>query len=105
MIRNIQRYDCLCNVFFRQLLIPEQSASEFIRSCDYLTADELEQYKDMIVYATDSETGETAPCGIKLENNDWLSDYGYYTGTVCFGIAYATDNKGNAVDFFHYVMN
>ena len=28
---------------------------------DYLTADELEQYKDMIVYATDSETGETAP--------------------------------------------
>ena len=28
---------------------------------DYLTADELEQYKDMIVYATDSETGETLP--------------------------------------------
>ena len=72
---------------------------------DYLTADELEQYKDMIVYATDSETGETLPCGLELNDNQWLSDYGYYTGTVCFGIAYATDNKGNAVDFFHYVMN
>ena len=59
----------------------------------------------MIVYATDSETGETLPCGLELNDNQWLSDYGYYTGTVCFGIAYATDNKGNAVDFFHYVMN
>lgn len=72
---------------------------------DYLTADELEQYKDMIVYATDSETGETPPCGLELNDNQWLSDYGYYTGTVYFGIAYATDNKENAVDFFHYVMN
>ena len=72
---------------------------------DYLTADELEQYKDMIVYATDSETGETLPCGLELNDNQWLSDYGYYTGTVCFGIAYAADNKENAVDFFHYVMN
>lgn len=72
---------------------------------DYLTADELEQYKDMIVYATDSETGETLPCGLELNDNQWLSDYGYYTGTVCFGIAYTADNKGNAVDFFHYVMN
>ena len=72
---------------------------------DYLTADELEQYKDMIVYATDSETGESLPCGLELNDNQWLSDYGYYTGTICFGIAYAADNKENAVDFFHYVMN
>ena len=43
---------------------------------DYLTADELEQYKDMIVYATDSETGETLPCGLELNDNQWLSDYG-----------------------------
>ena len=40
---------------------------------DYLTADELEQYKDMIVYATDSETGETFPCGLELNDNQWLS--------------------------------
>ena len=65
---------------------------------DYLTADELEQYKDMIVYATDSETGETFPCGLELNDNQWLSDYGYYTGTICFGIAYAANNKENAVD-------
>ena len=72
---------------------------------DFLTEAELEKYKDMIVYATDSETGETFPCGLELNDNQWLSDYGYYTGTVCFGIAYAADNKENAVDFFHYVMN
>lgn len=50
---------------------------------DYLTADELEQYKDMIVYATDSETCETFPCGLELNDNQWLSDYGYYTGMIC----------------------
>ena len=76
----------------------------FMPLTDYLTEEELEQYNDIIVYATDSETGETLPCGLKLTDNKWLSDYGYYTGTVYFGIAYASDNKDNAIDFFHYIM-
>lgn len=72
---------------------------------DFLTEAELALYQDAIIYATDSETGETLPCGLKLTDNQWLSDNGYYTGTVYLGIAYATDSKDNAVDFFHYVLN
>ena len=80
-------------------------AGSFMPLTDFLTEDELAQYKDMIVTATDTETGETFPCGLKLTDNKWLSDNGYYTGTVYFGIAYATDSKDTAVDFFHYVVD
>lgn len=70
---------------------------------DYLTEDELTAYSDFFVYGADPVTEEIVPCGIKLTQNNWLSEHGYYPDTIYFGIACNTAAKETAVDFFHYI--
>ena len=95
------------DIFFAPEFIFERYANQgcIMPLTEYLSEEEIAQYDDILVYATDSETHETVPCGVQLTNNKWLSSNGYYTGTVYFGVVYATDAKDTAVDFFHYVMN
>ena len=70
-----------------------------------VTVDTSITFSDDDNYSTNYYSNQKLTLKLSVGDADVLSDYGYYTGTVCFGIAYATDNKGNAVDFFHYVMN
>lgn len=72
---------------------------------DFLTDEELEQYSDIILSATDPETGKEVPCGVKLTQNRWLTDNNYYADTICLSIAYATDAKDTAADFFRYILS
>lgn len=70
-----------------------------------LTEEEMEQYADLFLYASDEENTITIPCGVLLENNSWLMDNGYYDGPCYFGIANNTDNVDLALSFFRYVMS
>lgn len=70
----------------------------------FLSEDELAEYEDILVYATDSETGEKVACGVELKENDWLSQNGFYDDAVCFGVVYGASHQENAADFFRYVL-
>lgn len=80
-------------------------AGNLLPLSEFLTEDELEQYADILVYATDSETNEEVACGVELKDNDWLNRNGFYEDAVCFGVAYGASNHENAVDFFRYVLS
>lgn len=45
---------------------------------DILSPDLMEQYQDTLVYAENSDTGESYPCGIYLEENPWITGQMYY---------------------------
>ncbi len=69
-----------------------------------LTTEELDKYSDILVYGTDEETNTTFPCGVILENNDWLVENNYYSGTCYFGIMVNSKAPELALEFFHYIM-
>ncbi len=71
---------------------------------EQLSADLLETYRDQLVYATDSETGESYPCGICLKDNAWMGEYRYYEEDCYFGILTKAEHTENAMGFFEYVL-
>lgn len=73
---------------------------------DVLTDDELEQYKDILVYTTEEESGETYPCGVALTDNKWLLTHHFYPEgeTLYLGIGYNSKSPDTARDFFHYIL-
>lgn len=70
---------------------------------DYFTAEELEQYGDLLYYTTDSETNESYPCGILLTDNPWIIANGYGNITCCFGITHNSESAV-AADFLRFVL-
>ena len=73
---------------------------------DVLTDDELEQYKDILVYTTEEESGETYPCGVALTDNEWLLTHHFYPEgeTLYLGIGYNSKSPETARNFFHYIL-
>ena len=71
---------------------------------NYFSEEELEQYDDLLVYTTDSDTNETYPCGILLINNPWIKANGYGNVTCVFGIAHNSETAVSA-DFLRFVLN
>ncbi|MGN0426984.1 MAG: hypothetical protein ACI4F0_04195 [Agathobacter sp.] len=62
-----------------------------LRMC--LPADVLKTYADELVYTKSIETGETYPVGIRLPENPWIADTGWYENQeVVVGIAEGAPN-------------
>lgn len=82
------------------------ASSAMIPLTDILTDDELDQYKDILVYTTEEESGETYPCGVALTDNEWLLTYHFYPEgeTLYLGIGYNSKSPETARNFFHYIL-
>ena len=82
------------------------ASSAMMPLTDILTDDELEQYKDILVYTTEEESGETYPCGVTLTDNEWLLTHHFYPEgeTLYLGIGYNSKSPEIARDFFHYIL-
>lgn len=74
---------------------------------EILTDEELQKYSDILIYATDEETGDSYPCGVSLTDNAWLLDNGFYSegDTLSFAVGYNARNPEIAKDFFRYILN
>ena len=72
-----------------------------------LPQDVLDKYADDIVYATSVDTNETAPVGIRLKDNAWLTKSGWYANVEnpVIGVSAAADHADLAVDFMLYVLD
>ena len=82
------------------------ASSAMIPLTDILTDDELDQYKDILVYTTEEESGETYPCGVALTDNEWLLTHHFYPEgeTLYLGIGYNSKSPETARNFFHYIL-
>lgn len=70
---------------------------------EVLDAGFIEQYKDRLVYTTDSETGEEIPYGIYVEDLDSFKDA--YLNEAVLGIILNTENLEAAKDFIYFVFD
>lgn len=48
---------------------------------DCLPKEVLQEYEEKLVYVTSLETGETYPAGIRLPDNAWVRESGWYEGS------------------------
>lgn len=72
---------------------------------DYLSDVLMEQYADDIVYATDPETDEEYPAGIRLEKNAWMEQYDYYPQGCVIGIVNGSEHKEAARQLLLYLLS
>ena len=72
---------------------------------EIFTPDELAPYKELLVFATDSETNETYPCAFDLSNSPWIDKYSYYSGDCQFGIIYNSTHMELAKEFLLFILN
>lgn len=70
---------------------------------EILSAEFIEEYKDRLVYTTDSETGEEIPYGIYVQDLDKLKDS--YLGEAVLGVILNSENVDAAVDFIHFIFD
>ena len=68
------------------------------------TDEELNAYKELLLYATTFDTQETIPCGFDFSNNGWLLEYEYYSGNCHMGIPANADNPELAKEFLLYLL-
>ena len=69
------------------------------------TSEELKNYKEFLIYTTDSETNETYPCAFDLSNSSWINEYGYYSGDCQFGIVYSSTHPELTKEFLLFILN
>lgn len=76
----------------------------YMQNLDTVLSDELkEKYKDSFVYATVIETGEKMPVGIKIGNNSWVRETGWYGDDVAVGFGENARNMELAIKFLEYI--
>lgn len=67
---------------------------------------ELAAFEGILLYVTNTETGEKIPCGFDMSENRWLKEYEYYTEGNChMGIPANSDNPAIAREFLLYLLN
>lgn len=69
------------------------------------TEKELAEYKEFLVFTTDSITNETYPCGFDLSGSAWINKYGYYSRDCQFGIIYNSTHTELAKEFLLFILN
>lgn len=78
----------------------------YMQNLDIVLSDELkEKYKDSFVYATVIETGEKMPVGIKIADNNWVRDTGWYGDDVTIGFGENARNMELALKFLEYISD
>ena len=87
----------------RELLPPlKQGVLSDLR--EILTEEELEKYKDLLIYCPDAETGEEYPCALYLEENPWIRENQYYVNCAA-GVSVTADNPELAAEFLRFLLN
>lgn len=72
---------------------------------EYLSDEELETYKNRIVYVKSVETGTEYPVGIQLSDNAWIDRTKWYPDGCVIGIAAGSQNRNLAEAFVDQVLN
>lgn len=71
---------------------------------DYLPEELLKRYEDDLVYVKSVETGKKYPIGIKLEDNAWIEETGWYPDSCVVGLAEGLKNSDLAVGFIEKIL-
>ena len=78
----------------------------YMQNLDTVLSDDLkEKYKDSFVYATVIETGEKMPVGIKVGDNQWVKNTGWYGMDVAVGFGENAKNMDLAISFLEYISD
>lgn len=104
---------CMAVISSKQLdvMIGDQSSFEYYASneCFYdittvLPEDLMDKFKDKLVYCTVTETGETYPCGIYVDDAPKLNKYHYYDGVEpIMSFLANSQNIDTAIDFLRFI--
>jgi hypothetical protein len=76
----------------------------FVSLKELLSDQELEQYKDYLVYAKDSKTNETYPVGISLDASQLFAGKHYYQESAVIGVPALSKQSENAVKLIEYLL-
>ena len=72
---------------------------------EILSTEQMEQYKDLLYTAENTETGEQYVCAMKLPEGNLLEQAGYYEGDVWLAIPVSSEHPEVAKDVFLYLLN
>lgn len=93
------------------VMAADEEAYIFIAECrtvasleEYFSEEFLEKYKEDIVYAENVDTGEDFPAGIRIKNNPWMVEHGFYQEDCVIGIGNGTERGEAAVRMFLYLL-
>lgn len=70
-----------------------------------LTAEELERYADHLVYTTENDTCDAYPCAVRVRDNAWVKENGFYGSAGALAILEATDDFDLSVAFLRYYLS
>lgn len=76
----------------------------FLPLSEYLSAEEIKQYEDYIIYATDPETSEKYACGILLENSRAIKESSMFYTTPVVGVINGSPNQDVSIEFVRYLL-
>ena len=89
----------------------DEETYEFVAECraiasleEYLPEGFMEKYNEDIVYAKNMDTGEDFPAGIRIENNPWMVEHGFYGEDCVIGFGNGTKKEEAAVQMFLYIL-
>lgn len=71
---------------------------------EYMTEEELEKYKDYILYVTDTDTGEQLPCGIIIPTQHPVGQNLYYLSNCYLGIPNTYFNDEETDKVIHLIL-
>lgn len=71
---------------------------------DILSEEEMEEYKDRIIYTQEEEAEEMLPTAIDITDTDFIKYNNIATEKIYFSFAGNAPHKELAYEFFHYLM-
>lgn len=94
------------------VMAADEESYKFVAECravasleDYLPEGFMEKYKEDIVYAQNMDTGEDFPAGIRIENNPWMVEHGFYGEDCVIGFGNGTKKGEAAVQMLMYILD
>ncbi len=93
------------------LVAADQEIYEYLASCktiepldNYLSEEYMEKYKDDIIYVENEETGKKFAAGIRIPNNKWMVEHGFYGEDCVIGFATGTTREEAATRMLLYLL-
>ena len=93
------------------VLAADEETYKFIAECravvsleEHLPEGFMEKYKEDIIYAKNMDTGEDFPAGVRIENNPWMVEYGFYGEDCVIGFGNGTKKAEAAVRMLLYIL-
>ena len=110
-IYSFQSFVALTAAGGADVMAADEETYEFVAECraiasleEYLPGGLMEKYNEDIVYAKNMDTGEDFPAGIRIENNPWMVEHGFYGEDCVIGFGNGTKKEEAAVQMFLYIL-